>query len=54
MFSVLIPVFNHERYVRQAVLSAARSPLVSEVLLLDDGSADGSYEIVRQLSGSLA
>jgi glycosyltransferase involved in cell wall biosynthesis/GT2 family glycosyltransferase len=55
MFSVIIPVFNHERYLRQAVLSAVRSRLVSEVLLLDDGSSDSSYELVRELAaGSLA
>ena len=55
MFSVIIPVFNHGRYLRQAVLSAVRSRLVREVLLLDDGSTDGSYELVRELSsGSLA
>jgi glycosyltransferase involved in cell wall biosynthesis len=50
MFSVIIPVFNHERYLRQAVLSAVRSRLVKEVLLLDDGSTDASYELVRELS----
>jgi glycosyltransferase involved in cell wall biosynthesis len=51
MFSVIIPVFNHERYLRQAVFSAVRSRLVAEVLLLDDGSTDGSRELVRRLSG---
>ena len=51
MFSVIIPVYNHDRYLRQAVLSAVRSRLVTEVLLLDDGSADGSYALVRELSG---
>jgi glycosyltransferase involved in cell wall biosynthesis len=51
MFSVIIPVYNHERYLRQAVLSAARSRLVTEVLLLDDGSTDRSYELVQELSG---
>lgn len=54
MFSVVIPVFNHARYLAQAVLSAAADPFVSEVLLLDDGSTDGSYPLVRELSaGSL-
>jgi glycosyltransferase involved in cell wall biosynthesis/GT2 family glycosyltransferase len=54
MFSVIIPVYNHERYLRQAVLSAVRSRLVTEVLLLDDGSSDDSYALVRELaSGSL-
>ncbi len=51
MFSVVIPVFNHERYLTQCILSAAANSLVSEVLLLDDGSSDGSYELVRRLSG---
>lgn len=50
MFSVIIPVYNHERYIRQAVLSAVRSRLVTEVLLLDDGSTDGSYDLVVELS----
>jgi glycosyltransferase involved in cell wall biosynthesis/GT2 family glycosyltransferase len=50
MFSVIIPVFNHEAYLRKAVLSAVRSRLVSEVLLLDDGSTDESYLLVRELS----
>ncbi len=51
MFSVVIPVYNHERYLTECVLSAARSPLVSEVLLLDDGSSDNSAALARKLSG---
>ena len=51
MFSVVIPVYQHERYLRQCVLSAVGSPLVSEVLLLDDGSRDGSAALARQLAG---
>ena len=51
MFSVVIPIFNHERFLARCVLSAAVSPLVDEVLLLDDGSSDGSYEEARQLAG---
>jgi glycosyltransferase involved in cell wall biosynthesis len=51
MFSVVIPVYNHERYLVECVLSAVRSPLVTEVLLLDDGSSDGSAVVARQLAG---
>ena len=48
MFSVVIPVFNHAPYVEVAVRSALRSGLVSEVLLVDDGSEDRSaLEIAR-------
>ncbi len=50
MFSVVIPVYNHERYLVECVLSAARNPLVSEVLLLDDGSRDGSAHLCAQLA----
>jgi len=51
MFSVVIPVFNHERYLSECVGSAVRSPLVSEVLLLDDGSRDDSARIAASLAG---
>ncbi len=50
MFSVLMPVYNHAKYVMQAVVSALRSPLVSEVLLVDDGSSDGSAGILAELA----
>ncbi len=48
MFSVLIPVYNHRSFLLDAVLSACRSHLVSEVLLVDDGSTDGSRELIEQ------
>lgn len=53
MFSVLIPVYNHAEYVAEAIASAVRSTLVSEVLLVDDGSRDRSHEIVSCLSRSM-
>lgn len=49
MFSVLIPVFNHGRFLRQAVESALRDQLVGEVLVVDDGSHDGSPRVIRDL-----
>lgn len=51
MFSVVIPVYNHERYLVEAVESALESELVKEVLLVDDGSRDGSVERCRFLAG---
>ena len=50
IFSVVIPVYNHARYVRQAVRSALRSALVNEVILVDDGSSDTSARIVGDLA----
>lgn len=52
MFSVVVPVYNHERYLEQAVASALRSHLVSEVLLLDDGSRDGSAALAKRLAAT--
>lgn len=50
MFSVVIPIYNHAAFLRQAVCSALRSPLVEEVLLLDDGSRDKSPAIAAELA----
>jgi glycosyltransferase involved in cell wall biosynthesis len=46
--SVVIPMFNAERYIARAVGSALSSELQDlEILVLDDGSTDGSREVVR-------
>lgn len=49
MFSVVIPSYNHRRYLVQGVYSALRSQHVSEVLLADDGSSDGSEDLIVAL-----
>lgn len=50
MFSVVIPIYNHARFLPQAVWSALRAPLVSEILVLDDGSIDGSAQVASELA----
>ncbi|MGQ0444768.1 MAG: glycosyltransferase [Beijerinckiaceae bacterium] len=50
MFSAVIPVYNHNQYVREAVESALGSRLVQEVLVVDDGSTDGSAELAATLA----
>ena len=50
MFSVVIPVYNHSQYLREAVISALRSDLVKEILLCDDGSNDGSADLCAELA----
>jgi glycosyltransferase involved in cell wall biosynthesis len=50
MFSVVIPVYNHQAFLEQAVRSALRSPLVAEVLLLDDGSRDASPRLAASFT----
>jgi len=48
--SVIIPVYNTEKYIGQAVSSAACISEVSEVLVVDDGSTDSSVTICEQLA----
>lgn len=49
MFSVVIPSYRHVRFLAEGVLSALTSRHVSEVLIADDGSADGSRALIGQL-----
>ena len=46
--SVIIPVYNREKYVGEAISSIlAQSFTYFELLLIDDGSTDGSQEIMK-------
>ncbi|TSE33465.1 glycosyltransferase [Tepidimonas charontis] len=48
--SVVIPAYNHEAYVAQAVRSALAYPLVGEVWVCDDASTDRTWEVLQQLT----
>lgn len=51
--SVVIPVFNTERFVRQAlesVFSQKGNPALLEVIVVDDGSTDRSRDVVREFA----
>jgi len=49
--SFIIPVYNQERYVAQAVESALTQTLYDlEVLAIDDSSTDGSLAILRAIA----
>jgi glycosyltransferase involved in cell wall biosynthesis len=52
VFSVITPVFNGERYIREtinSVLDAARG-FSLEYLVIDDGSTDATFEILLEFS----
>jgi glycosyltransferase involved in cell wall biosynthesis len=50
--SVVIPVFNGERYLGEAVASVrAQSYRPVEVIVVDDGSTDGSADLARSIAG---
>jgi glycosyltransferase involved in cell wall biosynthesis len=49
--SVIIPLYNHERYVGHALESVfAQSAQPLEIIVVDDGSCDGSVAVVRALA----
>jgi glycosyltransferase involved in cell wall biosynthesis len=49
--SVVIPCHNHVRYVRESIESAlAQAVPPLEVIVVDDGSTDGSVDIIRSIS----
>ena len=53
--SVIVPVHNERRLVAELLRQLAAAPMPSigrrEVIVVDDGSTDGSAEIVRRLAG---
>jgi len=50
LVSVIIPVYNAENFLENAVNSAIVLPEVGEVVLIEDGSTDGSLTLSRELS----
>lgn len=48
--SVIIPVYNAEKYIAQAVESALQFDEVYEVILIEDRSPDNALEVCRKLA----
>ena len=49
MISVVIPVYNAVRYLPKAVESAVKQNTETELILVDDCSADNSYQVIEEL-----
>ena len=52
--SILIPVYNEQRTIAEAVRRArtVELPVDREILIIDDGSTDGTGEIIKRLADS--
>lgn len=53
LISVLIDTYNHERFIEQAILSVLDQdlpPADTEILVVDDGSTDGTPDIIRKFA----
>lgn len=49
--SVIVPVYNVERYLRQSILSIINQTLREiEIILINDGSTDSSLSIMKELA----
>jgi glycosyltransferase involved in cell wall biosynthesis len=47
--SVVIPCYNEQKTVQEVVAAVLRSPFTGEVLVVDDGSTDGTRDLVRAI-----
>lgn len=53
LISVIIPVYNVERYIKKCVISVLNQDCKQlEILLIDDGSTDASGKICDELAGT--
>lgn len=50
MISIIIPNYNKRPYVRETVESALAQGATSQIVVVDDVSTDGSYELLREMA----
>ena len=54
LVSIVIPCYNAERWIAQSINSALQQThLNTEVIVVDDGSSDGSLDAIKQFAGRI-
>jgi glycosyltransferase involved in cell wall biosynthesis len=46
--SIVIPVFNERAFIEEVLLRVQAVPLAKEIIVVDDGSTDGTRELLRK------
>lgn len=53
LVSILIPAYNAEKFIQETMLSAINQTWNNkEIIVLDDGSTDGTYEVAKSLASN--
>ena len=50
--SVIIPVYNEVQNIREILKRVQATDLAWEILIVDDGSTDGTRDILKELDGT--
>lgn len=51
--TAIVPFYNEEKSVGKVVATLLASPLISEIICVDDGSRDGSRKTLRKFDGKI-
>lgn len=46
--SIIVPMYNVEKYIDECIQSLLHQDIEKEIILIDDGSTDNTYEIARK------
>ena len=52
LLSVMMPIYNEERTLRTILTHVLARPEVGEVIAVDDGSKDASWEILEEVAAA--